>query len=192
MALALENNGGSDDTVEAAMRKRSLQWYALYLRSRFEKRTHRELERRNIESFLPLIEEVRVWSDRKKKVMEPLFRGYVFVKTDLRNKVEILQADGVVRFVGVHKYPSPIPEEQINWIRIVLGYPEAVRREGYLSVSEKVRVIAGPFKGIQGIITRVKGSTRVLIALESIAQAVSVEVVPECLERVEDVVRDMS
>ena len=107
-------------------RRDSVRWYALYLRSRYEKRTSAELQRKNIDCFLPLIEGVRVWSDRRKKVREPLFRGYVFVKTDLRNKVDVLSTDGVVRFVGIRNQPSPIPEEQINWIRIIVDYPDAV------------------------------------------------------------------
>ena len=68
-----------------------VQWYALYLRSRFKKKAYAELLRKDIECFLPLIEEVRVWSDCKKKVEEPLFPGYVFVKTDLQDKEHILQ-----------------------------------------------------------------------------------------------------
>ncbi len=131
---------------------------------------------------MPRIEEVRVWSDRKKKVREPLFRGYVFVKTDLRDKVDVLSTDGVVRFVGIRNQPSPIPEEQINWIRIIVDYPDAVRREAYLSLGQRVIVIAGPFKGIKGIVTKLKGATRVVISLDSIVQAVSVEVAPEFLE----------
>ena len=175
--------------IAAAMgssRRASVQWYALYLRSRFEKKTHAELQRRNIESFLPLIEEVHVWSDRKRKVQEPLFRGYLFVKTDLQNKTDVLQADGVVSFVGMGNWPSPIPEEQINWVRIIAGYPDAARREKYFSVGEKVQVIAGPFNGIQGVVAKVKGVTRVVISLDSIAQAISVEVRPEFLERIVD------
>jgi transcription antitermination factor NusG len=78
------------------------QWYALYLRSRYEKKANLELEKKNIETFLPLIEELHVWSDRKKRVMEPLFRGYIFVKTDLRDKETILMTDGVVRFVDIN------------------------------------------------------------------------------------------
>lgn len=162
----------------------SARWYALYTRSRFEKKIDTELRRKGIESFLPLIEEVRVWTDRKKKVKEPLFRGYVFVKTDLRNKLSIVQTDGVVRFVGVGHTPSPIPDEQINWIRVLSNSPDAIRREEYVGIGEIVRIAAGPFRGIEGYITKVKDSTRVVVSLPSIAQSVSIEVAPEFLERI--------
>jgi transcription antitermination factor NusG len=165
-------------------------WYALYTRSRFEKKIDDDLHRRGIESFLPLIEEIHVWSDRKKRVREPLFKGYTFVKTDLRDKSSIVQTDGVVRFVGVRNLPSPIPEEQINWIRILADSPDAIHREEYMSVGEVVRIVAGPFRGIEGFITKVKDSTRVVVSLPSIAQSVSVEVPPEFVEKI-DVPDDM-
>jgi len=67
-----------------------------------KKKVYEDLGKKEVETFLPLIEEMHIWSDRKKKVMEPLFRGYIFVKTDLRDKETILMTDGVVRFVGIN------------------------------------------------------------------------------------------
>jgi transcription antitermination factor NusG len=159
-------------------------WYALYLRSRFEKKVFKDLEEKNVESFLPLIEEVHVWSDRKRKVQEPLFRGYVFVKTDLLDRYTILEINGVVRFVGIKEKPSLIPEEQIEWLRRVIDKPEHVKREQYLDVGERVQVIAGPLKGVEGIIKQFRGETRVVISLASIVQSVSVQVNADLLERV--------
>ena len=159
-------------------------WYALYLRSRYEKRAHQLLLGKGIDSFLPLIEEVHVWSDRKKRVEEPLFRGYLFVKTDLKNRVPILQTDGVVHFVSIGPKPNPIPDEQINWVKILIGHPDRVVREPYMSEGQRVRVIAGPFIGLQGYVVKVKSSTRVVVSLDAIAQSVSVDIEPEMLERV--------
>ena len=161
-------------------------WYALYLRSRYEKHAHQLLLGDGVESFLPLIEEVHTWSDRKKKVEEPLFRGYLFVKTDLKNRVSILQTDGVVQFVRIGAKPSPIPDEQINWVKILVGHPDRVVRESYMSESQRVRVSAGPFIGLQGYVLKVKSSTRVVVSLDAIAQSVSVDIEPELLERLED------
>lgn len=159
-------------------------WYALYVRSRFEKKTDYELQRRGIESFLPMTEEIRLWSDRKKKVQEPLFRGYVFVKTDLRNRINILQTDGVVHFVSIRNSPSPIPEEQINWLRIITNHPDGVRREQYIAEGERVRIIHGPFAGVEGFVVHVKDSMRVVVSLHTIAQSVSVEVAQMFVERI--------
>lgn len=159
-------------------------WYALYLRSRFEKKVFKDLQEKNVESFLPLIEEVHVWSDRKRKVQEPLFRGYVFVKTDLRDRYAILETDGVIRFVGIREKPSVVPEQEIDWLRRIIHKPDHVQRERYLDVGEQVRVIAGPLLGVEGIIKHVNGQARVVISLSSIVQSVSVQVDADLLERI--------
>jgi transcription elongation factor/antiterminator RfaH len=159
-------------------------WYALYLRSRHERAVELRLTERQIETFLPMIEEVRQYSDRKKRVSEPLFRGYLFVRTDLRNRTSILQTDGVVKFVGIGSKPSPIPDGQIESIRLAGGKPSRIRREQYLSSGEYVRVTSGPFEGIEGFVVTLKGSTRVVVSVECIGQSISVEVAPDHVSKV--------
>ncbi|HLP15393.1 MAG TPA: UpxY family transcription antiterminator [Bacteroidota bacterium] len=160
------------------------QWYALYLRSRFEKRVHKDLGGLGIETFLPMIEEIHVWSDRKKKVMEPLFRGYLFVKTDLRDKETILHTDGVVKFVNIRAQPSPIPENQIEWLRRIIGHPANIKRESYFAEGERVRVTSGPLMGVEGLVLRQQSESRVVITLTAIAQSVSVQVPIDLLESI--------
>lgn len=167
-------------------------WYALYLRSRYEKVAHAELLEKGIESFLPMIEEVRVWSDRKKRVQMPLFRSYLFVRTDLHDRVSILQTDGVVHFVGIRSVPSPIPDDQIAWIKIVIAQPQRVKREPNLATGKRVRVVAGPFTGVEGVITKVRGNARLVINLDAIAQAISVDVEPGFVKTVERLVTETS
>jgi transcription antitermination factor NusG len=157
-------------------------WYALYLRSRYEKKVFKYLQEKQIESFLPLIDEVHVWSDRKRKVEEPLFRGYVFVKSDLRDRYTILETDGVIRFVGIRGKPSAISDEEIDWLRRIIRKPEHVQREQYLEVGERVRVVAGPLIGVEGLVRQLNGHTRVVISLASIVQSVSVQVDSDLLE----------
>ena len=157
-------------------------WYALYLRSRYEKVADSELLEKGIESFLPMIEEIRIWSDRKKRIQMPLFRGYLFVHSDLHDRERILQTDGVVHLVGIRGKASPIPDEQIAWIKIVVGHPKRVKRESTLAAGERVRVVAGPFSGSEGVIAKVRGNARLVINLEAIAQAISVDVDPGFVE----------
>jgi transcription antitermination factor NusG len=159
-------------------------WYALYLRSRFEKKVFKDLQEKNVESFLPLIEEVHIWSDRKRKVEEPLFRGYIFVRPDQTNRHRILETAGVIRIVGIRGKPSVIRDEEIEWLQRIVCRPEHVQREHYLDVGERVRVVAGPLKGIEGIVKQLNGQTRVVISLASIVQSVSVQVNADLLERI--------
>jgi transcription antitermination factor NusG len=160
----------------------SKQWYALYLRSRYEKKVYEDLGKKEVETFLPLIEETHLWSDRKKKVFEPLFRGYVFVKTDLRDKEAILMTNGVVRFVGINHRPSLIPESQIIWLQRIVSASIDVKREQYLAVGERVRVKGGPLMGLEGIVTRLQGVLRVVVSITAIEQSISVQVPIDLLE----------
>jgi transcription antitermination factor NusG len=140
------------------------------------------LQKKNVETFLPLVEEIHTWSDRKKKIQEPLFRGYIFVKTDLRNKASILMTEGVVRFVGLNNKPSSIPDLQIDWLRRIVDESIEMRIERYLNIGERVRVIAGPLIGVEGIVTRMQGVARVIVSIAAIEQSVSMQVSANYLE----------
>ena len=160
-------------------------WYAIYVRSRHEKNVHSALLNKDIESFLPVKTVIRQWSDRKKKVEVPLFRGYVFIRIDIReDKFNILKTDGVVKFIGIGKNPSRIPDEQIHWMHIIVEKSDTVKNEKEIPIGQKVSVIAGPFKGLEGIVTRDGNQSRLVIVIESILNAVSVEISPDYLEKI--------
>ena len=160
-------------------------WYAVYVRSRHEKKVYHLFEEKGLESSLPLIKTTRQWSDRKKKVEVPLFRGYVFIRIDIRkDKFNILKTDGVVKFIGMGKNPSRIPDEQIHWVHMIVEKSDTVKNEKGIPVGQKVRVIAGPFKGVEGVAMRVGNQSRLVIVIESIMNAVSVEISPNYLEKI--------
>ena len=97
------------------------QWYALYTRSRFEKKMLSELTDSNVEVFLPMREVLSRWKDRKKRIWIPLFPGYIFVNhvDTPENRYKILNVPGAVRFVSIEGHAEPIPEEQIQSVRKV-------------------------------------------------------------------------
>jgi transcription antitermination factor NusG len=131
------------------------------------------------------METVHIWSDRKKKVKEPLFRGYVFVRTDLREKENILSTDGVVRFVGISGKPSSIPEAQIDWLRRIIGESMQVQREKYLEAGDRVKVIGGPLFGLEGMVLRNQGISRIVLSIAEISQSFSVAVPKGQLELIQ-------
>ena len=160
-------------------------WYAVYVQSRYEKKVHQLFEEKGIESSLPLIKTIRKWSDRNKKVEIPLFRGYVFVKIDIRkDKLNILQTNGVVKFIGIRNKPSIIPDEEIHWVHMMVEKSDIVQSEAEIPVGQKVRVIAGPFKGVEGVVVRAGNQYRLVVVIESIMQAVSVEIRSNYLEKI--------
>ena len=160
-------------------------WYAIYIRSRHEKNVHSALLNKDIESFLPLKTVIRQWSDRKKKVEVPLFRGYVFIQIDIRkDKFNILNTDGVVKFISLGKNPSRIPDEQIHWVHMMVEKSDTVQNEKEIPVGQKVRVTVGPFKGVEGVAMRAGNQSRLVIVIESIMNAVSVEISPNYLQKI--------
>jgi transcription antitermination factor NusG len=154
------------------------QWYALYTRSRFEKKMLSELSDRNIEVFLPMREVLSRWKDRKKRIWIPLFSGYIFVNhvDTPENRYRILNLPGAVRFVTLEGHAAPIPEEQIQYVRRFLESSIAIDPYPYIQVGTRVEVIAGPLKGIQGILVEKRGRFRFVIQVDLIRQAVSVEI----------------
>ena len=160
-------------------------WYAVYVRSRQEKKVHQLFKERGIESSLPLIKTTRKWSDRKKKVEIPLFRGYVFVKIDVgRDKLNILQTDGVVKFIGIRNKPSRIPDEEIHWVHMMVEKSDTVQNEKEIPEGQKVRVTVGPFKGVEGVAMRAGNQSRLVVVIESIIHAVSIEISPNYLKKI--------
>jgi transcription termination/antitermination protein NusG len=154
------------------------EWYALYTRSRFEKKMLSELTGRNIEVFLPMREIISRWKDRKKRIWIPLFSGYIFVNhvDTPENRFRVLNIPGAVRFVGLEGRANPIPEEQIVSVRRFLESSIAVDSYPYMQVGTRVEVIAGPLKGIHGILVEKRGRFRFVIQVDLIRQAVSVEI----------------
>ncbi len=153
-------------------------WYALYTRSRFEKKLLVELSDRSVEVFLPMREVLSRWKDRKKRVWLPLFPGYIFVNhvDTPENRYRILNIPGAVRFVGNEGRAEPVPEQQIIAVRRFLEASVSVDPYPYLQVGQRVEVIAGPLKGIVGILIQKKGKFRFVIQVDLIRQAVSVEI----------------
>ena len=160
-------------------------WYVIYVRSRHEKNVHSALLNKGIHASLPMMTVVRTWSDRKKKLRLPLFRSYIFVNINLIiEKSNVLQTPGVVKFIGIGKEPSIIPDKQIHWIHMMVAESTTARAEKEIPVGQRVRIMIGPFKGIKGVVKRVGGRSRLVVLMESIMQAVSVEIKPEHIEKI--------
>ncbi len=165
-------------TASSADRLIQPAWYAVYTRSRFEKKMLSELTERSIEVFLPMREILSRWKDRKKRIWIPLFPGYIFVNhiNTPENRYRILNIPGAVRFVGHEGRAETIPEEQILAVRRFLESSIAIDPYPYLKIGRRVEIIAGPLKGIVGILVQKKGRFRFVLQVDLIRQAVSVEI----------------
>jgi transcriptional antiterminator NusG len=151
-------------------------WFALWTRSRHEQVVREQLEQKGVEAFLPTVTRWSRWKDRKKKIDWPLFPGYCFARFNPRERLPILKCTGVVNIIGFEGEPAPIPEREIFGIRQLvesdLAYdPCPLIREGDL-----VEVKSGPLKGVIGRLLRKGAHARLVLSVDLIGQAVSVEV----------------
>ena len=162
-----------------------MSWYALYTRPRHEKKVYDQLIEKKIETFLPLKKERRRWKDRRKVVEMPLFNGYVFVNIDLKDRLEALQTNGVVRLVGFGGEPARIPEWQIEQLKRVIANSDSLRPEDYLKAGDYVEIIDGPLKGVRGYLREGRGESRVAILIDGIYQSTSFVVDREVVRKLE-------
>ncbi|MFC3880488.1 UpxY family transcription antiterminator [Algoriphagus namhaensis] len=126
-------------------------WYVMYTTSRSEKKVADRLEERGWEVYLPIVEELRQWSDRKKKVKKALFNGYVFVKTRRNQLWECLQVPGAVKFVHFSGQHATMRDEDIEVIKRVVSTGVDVETDGTeIEPGEQVKVIAGPLQHMTG------------------------------------------
>lgn len=146
-------------------------WYALYVRSRHEKKVNSALIRNSIKSYLPLKNKLKKWSDRKKYVLEPLFPSYVFVFIDQATEFsKALTLDGVCGFVRFGKKYAQVKEEEIKNIKILLAADcEEVESLTELpAVGEKRIIRHGLLAGLECEIIKVKNKSKILVRVDSI------------------------
>ena len=148
-------------------------WYAVYTRSRAEKQIHKLLLKAGIETYLPLRKELKYWSDRKKWVEEPLFRSYVFVCITEAEYFTVLNIPGAVRYITFEGKAVAIPQQQIEAIKQFIETGEELPEfEQDLSPGDKIDIVAGPMKGIEGELVDFKGKKKVKIEITGLGRSV--------------------
>jgi transcription antitermination factor NusG len=136
----------------------------------------RQLERRSVESFLPLYDSVRRWKDRRIRLQLPVFPGYIFVRLALRDRLRVLEIPSVVRLVGFGGHPTPLPAEEIETIRSCIARHQFLVPSRYVRRGQRVRMSSGPLEGLTGVVVRQKNRTRFVISLELLMRSVAVEI----------------
>jgi transcription antitermination factor NusG len=167
---------GDVELVRPAAPSRGLAWFAIWTRSRHEKSVWEQLDRKGVEAFLPTITRWSRWKDRKKQVAWPLFPGYCFARFEAADRMPILKCSGVVNVVSFDGEPAPIPDYEIRGIRQLvesdlLYDPCPLIREGMM-----VEVVHGPLRSVVGRLVRKGAHARLVLSVDLIGQAVSVEV----------------
>jgi transcription antitermination factor NusG len=169
---------------EIAARPQTQHWFTVYTCANHEKTVAKHLDARSVEHFLPTYTSVARWKDRRVKLDLPLFPGYMFVRLQAGENLRVLEVPGVVRLVGFHGHPYPLPDAEIESLRT--GIQNALRfaPHPYLTVGSRVRVKHGPLEGIEGILLRRKNVHRIVVSLHVIARSAAVEIDAADVERI--------
>ncbi len=163
-------------TVAAAEAVRPGQWFAVWTRSRHEQMVRQQLQDKRIEAFLPTCTRWSRWKDRKKKIDWPLFPGYCFTRIDPSETLPVRTCSGVVGLVSSNGRPLAIPDHEIDAIRALLASELRYDPCPFIAEGARVEVVWGPLRGVAGRLVRKGAHARLVLAVDLIGQAVSVEV----------------
>jgi len=159
-------------------------WYAVQTRSRFERSVEAELTAKGLETYLPAVREIHRWKDRKKQVDVPLFSGYVFTRIPDHptRRLDVLRTNGTVRILGNGAGIEPVPDYEIEAIRQLLQARVTCFSHPFLRQGAWVRVKYGPLEGVEGLLTRMKNQSRLVISVQMLSQSVATEIDAEDVE----------
>ncbi|MDG5800363.1 UpxY family transcription antiterminator [Marinilabiliaceae bacterium ANBcel2] len=144
-------------------------WYALYTKSRAEKKVLEKLTQAGIEAYLPLKRELKQWSDRKKWVKTPAISSYIFIKIPKSEYHTLFNIQGVVSYVCYKGKAVVIPDREIEIMQKAVENRLSFNIEpGKIEKGENVTVTSGPLKGISGKVTAISGTKKLHIEIGNI------------------------
>jgi transcription antitermination factor NusG len=170
----------------------SPRWFAIGLRSNFEKTTAQLLESQGFEALSPTYRVLRRWSDRVKEIQVPFFPGYVFCRMDLTERAAVLMTPGVVRIIGHGKTAEPIPDAEITAIRAITESHLFSQPWPFLGIGDRIVVERGPLAGTEGFLTRVDGGYRLVASITLLQRSIAVELERDWVRPVDGSLRPVS
>jgi len=154
-------------------------WYALQLRTRWESSTATLLSNKGYEIFLPTFRTFKTQKHghgRPLAIEGPLFPGYVFCRFDAYNRLPVLVTPGVIAVVGRGRIPIPVEDSEIDAIQTAVSAGARVEPCPYPDVGQLVRIEEGALTGVEGILTRYKGTHRIILSVSLLRRSVAVEI----------------
>ena len=166
------------------MTEKTANWYAVNTRPRWEKKVAQILDTKGIENYCPVNKVVKQWSDRKKIILEPIFKCYVFVKVEEQKKWDVKRIDGILNYVYWLGKPAKIKEEEIDTIKKFLHeFSDVAVEQIGLQVNQKVRIRQGILMNYEGILLELSGS-RAFVKIESMGLQLSAHFDKKNLENI--------
>jgi transcription antitermination factor NusG len=160
-------------------------WYVLQVRPRYENLVCDLLQQKEVEVYLPLYSTKQKWSERNVETQHPLFPGYVFCRLDYtRRLLPILTTPGVLRVLGVGRTATPVDEQELEAVRLVLESGRAACPGPMPRVGDLVRIEYGPLAGVEGVMVGQKKRRHLVVSITLLQRSVSVEIEDEWARRI--------
>ena len=173
MPLTSNQSNGVDQGGETSAR---FPWYALQVRTRYERVVAEHLGGRGYEWFLPLSKERKRWSDRIKEVESPLFPGYLICRFDVQNRLPILKTPGLIQIVGYNRQPISVDEFEIAAIQTLVASGLPNQLCSFVEIGDRVRIQSGPLYGLEGILVESRGRHKFVLSVSLLQRSVAVEI----------------
>ena len=160
-------------------------WYALYVKSRHEFVTERELVRKGINTFLPSVKRLRHWKDRKKFVDFPLFPGYLFVYINAKPEeyLNVLRTSVAVHLVSTEiGCPVPVPTEDINSLKLLIASGQKMDIYPHLKEGTIGRIKKGPLNGAIVIIRNEVDQYVFMVSIDILGRSIGVKICADDIE----------
>jgi transcription antitermination factor NusG len=151
-------------------------WFALRVKSNFEKTVAAVVRHKGFEEFLPLYRSRHQWSDRLQSVESPLFPGYIFCRINPNFRLPILVIPGVLHFIGIGKVPVPIDDSEIAAIQKAVRSGLPTEPWEYMNVGQLVRLDYGPLAGLEGVLIEARKQFRIVVSVSLLQRSVAVEI----------------
>jgi len=161
---------------ESTLKEKDPKWYVAYTFPKSEKAVQNKLEKIGIHSYLPLRQVVREWSDRKKKLLIPLFPNYIFVYASENERHESFIVKEILRYVSFDGKASIISNTVIDSLKHILSRTHDVHVEDLTNEGMPVKIIHGPFNGVEGVILRTKGRERLIVQIRALQRSVALNI----------------
>lgn len=160
-------------------------WLVIRTRPRWEMKVYNQIVQKKIDTFLPLITTIKQWSDRKKKVQIPMFNSYIFVNVTPEERLRaIRETIGALNYIYYNKRPAVVSDIEIELIKLSLNSPEKIKIEsGLVTKGDYVQVISGPFTGMFGIITELRGNYKLSVNLYELSMSLNIVVNPNEIKK---------
>jgi transcription antitermination factor NusG len=153
-------------------------WYAVHTVARHEKRVAAQFEEKRVSMFLPLLRQIRQWSDRRSVVEIPMFSCYAFVRMvqTVEERLKVLRTPGVLGFVGSQRQGTPIPDGQIESLRTAIREKIPCTVHPFINIGQRVRIRGGSLEGVEGILVGQGGNQSLVVSVELLQRSVSIRV----------------